>query len=53
MTERGGRWLNGFGLCRREPERTRMLNNDCGEFYGRIMPQAPQERSQLRWTGAR
>lgn len=47
MTERGGRWLNGFGLGLREPERSRMLNNDCGEFYGRIMPRAPAGRLQL------
>lgn len=47
LAERGGTWLNGFGLCTSEAQQTRMRGNDCSGFYGRIMPHAPTERLQL------
>jgi len=47
LAEHGAAWLNGFGLCTAEDQRTRMRGNDCAGFYGRIMPKAPADRLQL------
>ncbi|GCD33712.1 terpene synthase [Streptomyces chrestomyceticus JCM 4735] len=40
-------WIQGHGLCRNGAQRVRMAGNDCGGFYGRIMPAAPAGRLQL------
>ncbi|MET9291053.1 glutamate dehydrogenase [Streptomyces sp. NPDC003077] len=47
LNARAATWLNGYGLCRRGAQRVRMTGNDCGGFYGRIMPRAPADRLQL------
>jgi Terpene synthase family 2, C-terminal metal binding len=47
LNERGAEWVNGFGLCLEGAQRARMIGNDCGGFYGRIMPFAQTDRLQL------
>ncbi|MFI9202979.1 glutamate dehydrogenase [Streptomyces sp. NPDC053048] len=47
LNERAAAWVNGYGLCRDGTQRARMTGNDCGGFYGRIMPRAPADRLQV------
>ncbi|MCA6091415.1 terpene synthase family protein [Streptomyces sp. SCA3-4] len=47
LNARAADWLNGYGLCREGAHRVRMTGNDCGGFYGRIMPRAPAGRLQI------
>lgn len=47
LQSRGAQWLNGYGLCTEDRQRARMLGNDCGGFYGRIIPDANIDRLQL------
>ncbi|MEV5593822.1 glutamate dehydrogenase [Streptomyces sp. NPDC052496] len=47
LNTRAASWLNGYGLCREGVQRVRMTGNDCGGFYGRLMPRAPADRLQL------
>nr|WP_157165237.1 glutamate dehydrogenase [Streptomyces typhae] len=47
LNARAATWLHGYGLCRKGAQRVRMAGNDCGGFYGRILPGAPAERLQL------
>ncbi|MGI5527445.1 terpene synthase family protein [Streptomyces syringium] len=47
LNARAAAWVNGYGLCRDGLQRARMTGNDCGGFYGRIMPRAPTGRLQI------
>ncbi|NJP90598.1 glutamate dehydrogenase [Nonomuraea sp. FMUSA5-5] len=47
LNRRAADWINAFGLCIAGSPRTRMIGNDCGGFYGRILPDAPADRLQL------
>ncbi|MEU7163912.1 terpene synthase family protein [Streptomyces morookaense] len=46
LNARAAAWVTGYGLCRDGAQRVRMTGNDCGGFYGRIMPRAPSGRLQ-------
>ncbi|MGK5543173.1 terpene synthase family protein [Streptomyces sp. URMC 127] len=47
LNARATAWMNGYGLCLDGVQRVRMTGNDCGGFYGRIMPLAPADRLQV------